>query len=126
LRLYAGKPENPIQFTNSGLVVLGCNIHDQMQGYIYVSSTPFSAISDENGQVSIDYSGKIQQVRLWHEKYNIDERLHLILSANEFEQSKNTDGSYTLTLKLERKLSSPSSNQETSNTFSNSFRRGLD
>lgn len=36
LPLYAGEPTQPIEFTNPGKVVVGCNIHDGMEGIIYV------------------------------------------------------------------------------------------
>ncbi len=41
LPLYKGEVHSPIQFDQPGLVVLGCNIHDSMVGYIYVADTPF-------------------------------------------------------------------------------------
>lgn len=51
--LYSGTPSEPIHFNQSGLVVLGCNIHDQMRGYILVSDSPFFGVSDAQGQVQI-------------------------------------------------------------------------
>jgi plastocyanin len=47
LPLYSGKPAYPIQFSNSGVVVLGCNIHDQMQAFIVVVDTPFFATTKD-------------------------------------------------------------------------------
>ena len=52
LSLYAGHKYPPIQFDRAGLVVVGCNIHDQMIGYIYVTDSPYFARSDEAGQWS--------------------------------------------------------------------------
>ena len=43
LPLYAGTPAKPIVFDKPGVVVLGCNIHDWMIGYIYVSESPYFA-----------------------------------------------------------------------------------
>src|SRR5258707_13818654 len=43
LPLYAGTNAPPVVFDKPGVVVLGCNIHDWMIGYIYVSETPFFA-----------------------------------------------------------------------------------
>ena len=37
LPLYAGVPSQPVLFDRPGVVVLGCNIHDWMVGYIYVA-----------------------------------------------------------------------------------------
>jgi plastocyanin len=67
LPLYAGTDAPPVVFDKPGVVVLGCNIHDWMVGYIYVSETPFFAKTETAGTAVIadlppgDYS-----VRIWH------------------------------------------------------------
>ena len=43
LKLYSGTPANPVLFDRPGVVVLGCNIHDQMVGWILVVDTPYYA-----------------------------------------------------------------------------------
>ncbi|MFO1466715.1 MAG: hypothetical protein U1F35_09800 [Steroidobacteraceae bacterium] len=45
---------SPIQFDQPGLVVLGCNIHDSMVGYIYVAETPFFGRTGETGRLALD------------------------------------------------------------------------
>jgi len=52
LPLYTGKPAYPIQFTKSGVVVLGCNIHEQMSAFIIVVDTPYFATT-QSGQASL-------------------------------------------------------------------------
>ena len=65
--LYGGTDAPPVLFDKPGVVVLGCNIHDWMVGYIYVSETPFFAKTEAAGTAAIDdlppgeYS-----VRVWH------------------------------------------------------------
>lgn len=49
LRLYHGSTAEPVLFDRAGKVVLGCNIHDDMIGYIYVVETPFFAVTDSEG-----------------------------------------------------------------------------
>ncbi len=49
LPLYKGAPHPPVQFPSPGLVVLGCNIHDEMVGYILVTDSPFHATTDAGG-----------------------------------------------------------------------------
>ena len=51
LRLYHGTTADPVQFDIPGKVVLGCNIHDSMLGYIYVLDTPYFAVTDVAGRV---------------------------------------------------------------------------
>ncbi|SHL66416.1 hypothetical protein [Phytopseudomonas punonensis] len=67
LRLYQGTPSSPVIFDKPGLVVLGCNIHDWMVGYIYVTDDPWFAVSDAQGHVSFDnLPAGDYQVTLWH------------------------------------------------------------
>lgn len=67
LRLYKDTPSEPVLFDKPGLVVLGCNIHDWMVGYIYVTDDPWFAVSDEAGKLHIDDLpvGRYH-VTLWH------------------------------------------------------------
>lgn len=67
LRLYQGTPSDPVLFDKPGLVVLGCNIHDWMLGYIYVTDDPWFAVSDENGRAAIaGLPAGRYAVTLWH------------------------------------------------------------
>lgn len=54
LRLYHGTTAEPVMFDQPGKVVLGCNIHDSMLGYIYVLDTPAFAVTDVNGRAQLD------------------------------------------------------------------------
>jgi plastocyanin len=49
LPLYKGDQYPPKVFDRPGVVVLGCNIHDGMLGYIVVVDTPHFAKTDEQG-----------------------------------------------------------------------------
>lgn len=51
LPLYKGTPANPVVFDTPGVVTLGCNIHDKMNGYIVVLDTPFFEKSEASGRV---------------------------------------------------------------------------
>jgi plastocyanin len=67
LRLYQGTPSEPVTFDKPGLVVLGCNIHDWMVGYVYVTDDPWFAVADEQGKVAFDGlpAGRYA-ASLWH------------------------------------------------------------
>ncbi|CRM20344.1 methylamine utilization protein [Pseudomonas asgharzadehiana] len=54
LRLYEGTPTDPLLFDKPGVVVLGCNIHDWMLGYIYVTDDPRFGVSDAQGRVRLE------------------------------------------------------------------------
>ena len=67
LKLYAGKPEAPVLFDQAGIVTLGCNIHDNMLAYLYISQSKFAAVSGENGEVVFaNLPEKPFTLRLWH------------------------------------------------------------
>lgn len=53
LSLYKGQLHPPVTFDRAGLVVLGCNIHDQMVGYIYVTDAPFFGKTDPAGTLRV-------------------------------------------------------------------------
>jgi plastocyanin len=53
LKLY-GRGETPVvKFDKPGVVVLGCNIHDNMSAYIRVVDTPFAAKTDARGEAVV-------------------------------------------------------------------------
>jgi plastocyanin len=54
LGLYKGNPHPPLVFDEPGVVVLGCNIHDGMLGYILVVDTPHFALTDARGALALD------------------------------------------------------------------------
>lgn len=68
LKLYSGTPSNPVLFDKPGVVVLGCNIHDQMVGWMLVVETPFYATTTAaGGKVQIDnVPPGAYTLRTWH------------------------------------------------------------
>lgn len=67
LKLYAGKPEQPVLFDKPGIVVLGCNIHDHMQAYVYVGTSPYLGVSNAQGQVTFaELPSGTATLKVWH------------------------------------------------------------
>jgi plastocyanin len=54
LNLYHGIPANPVVFEKAGLVVMGCNIHDQMVAYLLLVDTPYFAKTDASGRATLE------------------------------------------------------------------------
>ena len=54
LKLYGKEESRSHIFTTEGIVAIGCNIHDQMIGFIRVVDTPFAKVTDDNGEVVFD------------------------------------------------------------------------
>ena len=66
LRLYSGTTASPVVFDKQGLVVMGCNIHDQMVGFVQVVDTPWFAKSGPDGVARIDGPNEDVVVHVWH------------------------------------------------------------
>lgn len=67
LPLYAGVPANPVIFDKPGIVVLGCNIHDWMLGYVYVTDSPYYGATGKEGTVDIEgLVAEEYEVQAWH------------------------------------------------------------
>ena len=67
LKLYAGTPAQPVRFEQSGVVVLGCNIHDQMVGWVLVLDTPYYAQTSTSGQAALSaVPAGHYRLRTWH------------------------------------------------------------
>jgi plastocyanin len=71
--LYKGTPSEPILFDKPGPVTLGCNIHDWMTAYVFVSESPYFTLTGEDGTATVqnlpdgDYA-----VRVWHPRIKHD------------------------------------------------------
>ena len=67
LRLYGGTPSEPVLFDKPGVVVLGCNVHDWMLGYVYVTDDGWFGVSDAKGTLTLDQvPAGHYAVTLWH------------------------------------------------------------
>jgi plastocyanin len=64
--LYKGTPSARVDFDEPGQVTLGCNIHDWMRGYVFVSETPWFAVTNDRGAATIDLPPGEYRVEVWH------------------------------------------------------------
>jgi plastocyanin len=67
LKLYAGRPAQPIVFDKPGVVVLGCDIHDSMVGWLLVVATPYFGRTDAHGVATLDLPPGDYALHAWHE-----------------------------------------------------------
>ncbi|MBL4782602.1 MAG: hypothetical protein JKX92_10195 [Porticoccaceae bacterium] len=67
LRLYGMDESKTVLFDRAGIVALGCNIHDNMLAYIYVSDEPYHVVSDAQGMALIrDVRPGDYEMTIWH------------------------------------------------------------
>ncbi len=67
IELYGRDQTRTHTFNIAGSVKLGCNIHDQMRGYIRVTDTPFAGKTDNNGYVTLTgMAAGAARLTVWH------------------------------------------------------------
>jgi hypothetical protein len=67
LKLYGHDETRRVRFERVGVVSLGCNIHDDMSGFIRVVDTPYAAKTDARGEALIrELPAGSAQLAVWH------------------------------------------------------------
>lgn len=65
--LYGRDQSRTHGFQIAGTVALGCNIHDQMRGYIRVVDTPYAGKTDANGWITLSgIPAGAGRIVVWH------------------------------------------------------------
>ena len=124
IKLYADVPEAPIEFGEPGIVVLGCNIHDDMIGYIYVTPTGFSSgVTGRNGEALIRAEGKIEELRIWHERLSAVETDQITLTAQGLQNYQSGDSDYLIAINPELPPVETKASSHNHGGFGNGMRR---
>jgi plastocyanin len=66
LKLYSGREAPPVVFDRPGLVVLGCNIHDQMIAFVAVVDSPWFGRTGPDGRATLAVPPGRYRLRVWH------------------------------------------------------------
>jgi plastocyanin len=66
IKLYSGTPAEPVVFDKPGVAALGCNIHDRMSAHVIVVDTPLFAVTNAQGQATLDLPPGEHAVKAWH------------------------------------------------------------
>jgi plastocyanin len=98
LPLYRGKPYPPVLFDHLGVVILGCNIHDWMMGYIDVTDAPFYGTTDALGSWAAEVPAGRYEITVWHPRMR--EQTHSLVREISIEASDRI----ALTLRLTKPL----------------------
>ena len=76
LPMYKGEQHPPVTFDHGGVVSLGCNIHDNMLGYILVVDTTSFAMTDENGYASLSLENPQEySISIWSPRIRDEAKL---------------------------------------------------
>jgi plastocyanin len=100
LPLYTGTATQSVTFDKPGVVVLGCNIHDWMIGYVYVSESPWFAKTGADGKAALtDLPPRAYIVRVWHPLATEPEEA--TRQAVDLARTGRAEATFTITLKRE-------------------------
>jgi plastocyanin len=95
LKLFGRDETRTVTFDKPGAVALGCNIHDSMNGVVYVTGSPYTALTDANGRVRLNVAAGAGRVAVWHPSIRA--------ANNTLEQPASiTAAGFTTTLQLRR------------------------
>jgi plastocyanin len=111
-KMFKGGVSRKLTFDQAGIVVLGCNIHDQMIGYIYVADNEYTVMTNDQGIAQLPSAGLV--VQLWHSKLSANkiERKEVLLPPSHSEQY------LPITLTLLADIKAPTKSKFRSNKFS--------
>ena len=84
IKLYGGKPAQPVLFDKAGEVAVGCNIHDWMEAYVLVVDSPYFAKTGRDGHALVrNVPPGHYRLRVWHPRQLAQvERRDLELTAS--------------------------------------------
>jgi plastocyanin len=67
IQLYGHDETRAVAFPTPGVVALGCNIHDKMSAFIYVTDSPYAAKTDARGNATIaGVPAGAATAEIWH------------------------------------------------------------
>lgn len=67
-----GQNSAPVVFDKAGVAAIGCNIHDHMIAYAFVSDSPWTALTGPDGRVQIaDVPSGSYTAQIWHPRLSV-------------------------------------------------------
>ena len=67
LKLFAKDQTRSVTFDKAGIVAVGCNIHDSMSAFIFVTDSVWTARTDASGNAVIrDVPAQAMKLTVWH------------------------------------------------------------
>ncbi len=114
--LYADVPKQDVILQNTGVVKLGCNIHDWMIAYIYVNESKFLKEVSSSPVVFDGVSAGTYEVRVWNPRFRNTKRI--LKKTLTVVDGKNNEVKFDLTLqKTIRMPKKPATANQTGNSY---------
>jgi len=79
LGLYEAGTSRSVIFDREGISYIFCNIHPEMSAVVIALKTPYYAMSDRTGSITIPDAGRYE-MRVWHERVLTEKLEHLARS----------------------------------------------
>jgi len=64
--LNSGEKSGAVRFDHAGIAAVGCNIHDQMIAYVYVTESPWTVLTGADGIARLELPVGAYRTSLWH------------------------------------------------------------
>lgn len=81
---YVGSSPRVLTLDKTGIITLGCNIHDWMVGYIVVVDTPLAAQTDAAGSVNFaNVADGDYELRIWHPQQRSGEHVVIVTTGEQ-------------------------------------------
>jgi len=104
LPLYKGTPSEHINFETPGVVKLGCNIHDWMLAFAYVSQSEYLVTTDTGGKAHFsDIPEGEYELRIWNPRLKNNKKL----ISQSLTVGRDQSLEQTVTLSLRKKIRKP-------------------
>lgn len=122
IKLFSGSESKAITFEHNGVAVLGCNIHDNMIGFIYISDGEILGLTDNKGKVIIELPKEANtneqlKLKVWHSKLSPLSNEHVNMMIN----GKQTQQTITLPVTIDSNLDDSESMPSESSGFKKKF-----
>ena len=114
--LYTDVPKQNVVLQNTGIVKLGCNIHDWMIAYIYVNESKFLKEVGSSPVVFDGVSAGTYEVRVWNPRFRNTKRI--LKQTLTVVDGKNNEVKFDLALqKTIRMPKKPATTNQTGNSY---------
>lgn len=71
LSMFGNEPHSTVTFDKPGVILLGCNIHDNMLAFVVVVDSPYFVKLSASGRAELNLPPGRYQPRVWNERWKL-------------------------------------------------------